>query len=79
MDSLLPPLINKTLELVANPAMFEAAMEVLQEFVVHPQSHHFETSICDGLLTKITTGWFRQQFDEAYTSIHNTYIDVNAG
>ena len=62
----LPPIISRTLRQLPDEQTFHAAIEVLCELVSHPKSVHFETSICDGILTELTTGWFRQRFHENF-------------
>jgi hypothetical protein len=75
----LPPIIQKTMNLLAaDEDAFEAAIGVLIELVSHPQSRHFETSICDGLLSQLTLGWFRERFNRAYQGLYwLLYCTVN--
>lgn len=62
---MLPPIIAKTLELLASgdAEVFEPAIEVLHELVTHPKSGQYEASICDGVLVEVTTGSVRRYFD----------------
>lgn len=63
----LSSLITRTLALLPDSETFEAAVEVILELVSHPQSEQYEMSICVGLLPRLTTGWCREKFDEAYS------------
>eukprot|EP00158_Paraphelidium_tribonemae_P007810 Partr_v1_DN28366_c1_g1_i4_m79084 putative importin 13 len=63
----LPLLINKSISLLPDSAAFEAALEVLNELILHPHVSGFGNAFCDSLLPQLTEGFLMARFNEAYT------------
>lgn len=66
--------ISATLALLDDPSCYEEAVEILIELIGHKQSIHFEKSLCDGLLGRLTTGTMTQNFEKAYQENDETFL-----
>lgn len=67
-------MINQTLLVLCNDDVFEQASDALQEFFHHPQSHHFEHSICNGILAILVCPWIVAQLDNSVSGVYSSDI-----